>query len=149
MIVVAIVATLGAIAVPLYSQYIDRANVGTAIADTTSIQQAITMYQADNSFYPESLADVNMATLSDPWGTPYQYLNIQTAGGGGGHGGGHGGGGVGQFRKDRFLVPINTDYDLYSKGKNRQSVVALTASTSRDDIIRANNGGYIGLASDF
>ena len=75
-------------------------------------------------------------------------------GGPGGGGGGPGGGGppcgsIGHARKDRFLVPINSDFDLYSMGKDGQSVSPLTAQKSHDDIIRANDGGYYGLASNF
>jgi general secretion pathway protein G len=56
---------------------------------------------------------------------------------------------IGQLRKDRNLVPINTDFDLFSRGKDGQTNFPLTAQRSRDDIVRANNGGYIGLASDY
>ncbi len=48
-------------------------------------------------------------------------------------------------RRDRFLVPINTYYDLYSVGKDGASVAPLTAGPSKDDIVRANDGGFIGL----
>jgi general secretion pathway protein G len=34
-------------------------------------------------------------------------------------------------------------------GKDGASVSPLTAKASRDDIVRANNGGFIGLAEDF
>jgi general secretion pathway protein G len=71
------------------------------------------------------------------------------SGGGGPGGGGGGGGPAGQPRKDRFLVPINTDFDLYSMGRDGESVPALTAAKSRDDVVRAANGSYIGLASRF
>jgi general secretion pathway protein G len=47
------------------------------------------------------------------------------------------------------VVPINSDYDLYSMGKDGESVPPLTARASRDDVIRANDGAYIGLASEF
>jgi general secretion pathway protein G len=73
-------------------------------------------------------------------------------GGGGGNGGGGGGppcGGIGGARKDRFLVPINSDFDLYSMGKDGQSAGPLTAQKSHDDVIRANDGGFYGLASNF
>ncbi len=42
------------------------------------------------------------------------------------------------------MVPINSDYDLYSKGPDGASQGPLTAKASRDDIIRANNGRFIG-----
>ena len=56
---------------------------------------------------------------------------------------------MGQARKDHFLVPLNSDYDLYSKGPDGKSSPPLTAEASRDDIIRANDGAYFGLASDY
>jgi general secretion pathway protein G len=72
-------------------------------------------------------------------------------GGGGASGAGQGGGGSppAQPRKDRFLVPINSDFDLYSMGKDRESVAPLTAKQSHDDIVRANDGAFVGLASEF
>jgi general secretion pathway protein G len=53
------------------------------------------------------------------------------------------------MRKDRFLVPINTYYDLYSMGPDGQSQPPLTARVSRDDVIRANDGQYFGPAEAF
>jgi general secretion pathway protein G len=53
------------------------------------------------------------------------------------------------MRKDHLLAPVNADFDLYSMGKDGQSMVPFTAKASRDDIVRANNGGYVGLVSDY
>ena len=50
---------------------------------------------------------------------------------------------------DHQLHPINCDYDLYSVGKDGKSEAPLTAKVSQDDIIRANNGGYVGLVSNY
>ncbi|NOS79612.1 MAG: prepilin-type cleavage/methylation domain-containing protein, partial [Nitrospira sp.] len=58
-------------------------------------------------------------------------------------------GGVGGARKDRFLVPINSDFDIYSMGRDGQTVAPLTAPKSHDDIIRASDGGFYGLAAYF
>ena len=74
----------------------------------------------------------------DPWGNPYQYFKIEGQGGG-----------VGKMRKDHHMVPVNSDFDLYSKGKDGKSQTPFTAKASRDDIVRANNGRYIGLVSDY
>jgi general secretion pathway protein G len=72
-------------------------------------------------------------------------------GGGGGNGGGGGPpcGGVGGARKDRFLVPINSDFDVYSMGKNRDTVAPLNPPKSQDDVIRLSDGGFYGLARNF
>jgi general secretion pathway protein G len=53
------------------------------------------------------------------------------------------------MRKDRFLVPINSRFDLYSMGRDRASVPPLTAKVSQDDIIRADDGAFVGLAFQF
>ena len=138
LIVLAIVGTLIAIAASLYQDVRYKAQVIRAVADISTLQKEILIYGVSNDGrLPNTLADIGRGTLLDPWGTPYQYLNIATAQG------------QGQMRKDRFLVPINSDFDLYSNGRDGQSVSPLTAKVSQDDIIRANNGGYIGLASEY
>jgi len=137
MVSLAIVGLLAGIAIPAYTGYIQRARTETAISDINVISLALVGYNANNGRYPESLDEVGYNSYRDPWGNPYHYLNIQTARGRGG------------VRKDRFLVPINSDFDLYSMGKDGQSQGPLTARASRDDIIRANDGAYVGPADGF
>jgi len=57
--------------------------------------------------------------------------------------------GLGQKRKDKNLVPINSDYDLYSMGPDGKTTSALTAAISQDDIVRGRDGIFIGLAADY
>lgn len=135
-ITMAILGTLASIATGYYHEYIEKARVIRAIAEIKNIDTAIAAYMVDNDPLPASLADVGYVNFLDPWENPYQYYNIET-------------GGIGHARKDRFLVPINSDYDLYSMGKDGLSRGPLTAKASKDDIIRANDGGYIGLAKDY
>lgn len=75
--------------------------------------------------------------------------NSGSTGGGSSTGGGPPCGGVGGARKDRFLVPINSDFDMYSMGKNLDSVASLNPPKSQDDVIRASDGGFYGLARNF
>jgi general secretion pathway protein G len=158
MIAVAIVGTLASIAGVNYASYLDRARVANAVADIKNISIAIKGFQVDHDGLPPGLADVDYAGFLDPWGNAYVYVPLDcVAGAGGGHGGGHGGGGgagcggggIGAARKDRFLVPINSDFDLYSMGKDGLSVPPLTAPQSTDDVIRANNGSFIGQAKHY
>ena len=132
----AILAVLAAIVIPVYTQYKVKIDTAIAVTDIINIQVAIESYEQANDVYPSSLTDVNMNLLLDPWGIPYEYLNLD-------------GVPIGQMRKDQALVPINSDYDLYSKGPDGLSVKPLTAAASRDDIVRANNGSFIGLAEDY
>lgn len=52
-------------------------------------------------------------------------------------------------RKDRFLFPLNSDYDLFSVGPNGISLAALTDLKSLDDVIRADDGQFFGRAKDY
>ncbi|MCK5941819.1 MAG: prepilin-type N-terminal cleavage/methylation domain-containing protein [Planctomycetes bacterium] len=52
-------------------------------------------------------------------------------------------------RRDRYMFPLNTDYDLFSLGPDHRTAVSLGEAAGLDDVIRANNGGYYGLASDY
>jgi general secretion pathway protein G len=44
---------------------------------------------------------------------------------------------------------VNSDYDLYRSGKDGASQPPLSPQASRDDIVRAQNGAYMGLASEY
>lgn len=135
-IAVAVVAILAAIALGSFEEYWDRADVTDAKTGIFSLDVKINNYFTLHRAYPETLDDIGGAPL-DPWGNPYQYHNLQTAQG------------VGKARKDHNLVPINSDFDLYSMGKDGKSASPLTAKISQDDVIRANNGAFIGLAEDY
>jgi len=106
------------------------------MSDIEDFSSRISAIQSEGLAPPATLASLQLDQLIDPWGNPYQYVV-------------HGTAPPAQYRKDRFLVPLNSDYDLYSQGPDGQSVPPITASASRDDIIRANDGGFIGLASDY
>ncbi len=147
LIVMAIIGTLLAIALPMLQSALDKARTARAIGDIGALQTDIAAFEAGGNGLPEALANIGRGTLLDPWGNLYQYLNFHIEEGGGGKGkDGKGGAPPKGARKDRFLVPINSTYDLYSVGKDGKSVAALTATASKDDIIRANDGGFVGLA---
>jgi len=137
LITVAIILTISAMAVPSLTAAIDAAKVGRAVGDVGALETEVAEYQAFYNVLPNTLADIGRQTLLDPWGNPYQYYNHAAKKGNG------------MARKDRFLVPLNSDYDLYSMGKDGKSSAPITAAKSLDDVIRASNGGYVGLASQF
>jgi|ERR1039458_784954 general secretion pathway protein G len=136
-IAIAILLTIAAIAIPNYLAAVDRAKIARAVGDIRTIGNAVLGYELVNQQYPDTLDQVGYGANLDPWGQPYQYLNFADTNG------------KGKMRKDRFLVPINSYFDLYSMGKDGQSVPPLTASVSKDDVVWANDGSFIGLASDY
>jgi general secretion pathway protein G len=136
-IIVAIVSTLSAIGLPIYNNYRDNANIVQATADIRAIEHDIYIYEGYATKLPDDLSQVGKDVLLDPWGNPYQYYNAQT------------GKGRGHQRFDKLAKPLNTDFDLYSMGKDGMSKPNLDNKESLDDIVRALNGEYVGLASDF
>ena len=140
LVVVVIIAVLSAIAVPSYQSYMDDVRLSNVIKDMALISTHLERFRTDNAGkLPDTLAETPASHLEDPWGNPYQFLNIEDATGPG----------LGKVRKDKNLVPLNTDFDLYSMGKDGDSKTPLTAAASHDDIVRANNGAYVGLASEY
>lgn len=137
--VVGIVAILAAIAIPSYAASISKMRISRAIAELHMLDQEIFVYKTDKGSLPNSLSEIGQMQLNDPWGGPYQYLKIE---GSNIHG-------VGRLRRDRFLNPLDTDYDLYSMGPDGASKPNLNARESLDDVVRVSNGGFIGLATDF
>ena len=138
-ITLVIASLLVSIAVPAYDRYTSRAKTMRAIGDIAGISVEIAKFQLrNNNALPASLAELPIESPADPWGNEYRYFNIAAVGPG-----------VGDFRKDKNLNPLNTDFDLYSLGKDGASSSPLTAKDSRDDIVRANNGAYIGRGEDY
>ncbi|MFK7977945.1 MAG: hypothetical protein AB8C02_17575 [Halioglobus sp.] len=141
-LVLAILGIVVGVALPAYDGHRQKMERSAVLAEILEITNAIDSYFYDNLSYPETLEDVRMEDRVDTWGNPYQYLKIAGAAS-------PGKGGVGNVRKDKNLVPINTDYDLYSMGPDGRSVGPLTAKHSRDDLVRANNGAYLGVAEKY
>jgi len=124
--------------IPSARELINKVRANNVEMEIAEMQREIEDFTVLHRRYPDSLAEVYGRFPTDPWGNEYQYLKIN--------------GGppfaIGKARKNRSLVPVNSDYDLFSQGADKDSVPALTGASSRDDIIRANNGQYIGLASE-
>lgn len=139
MMVIAMLGILSGIGTMNYVGYIEKARIVKATTEMQMLEREIEAYQVANGSLPNTLADLGLKDLKDPWGNPYQFLNFDTIKGGG----------VGEKRKDRWNNPLNLDYDLYSMGPDGLSQTALTAAQSRDDIVRANSGEYFGPASDY
>lgn len=137
LLVVAVVGVLAAIAMPIYANYRERVNRSTAVQDIRILQMMIKDYANDAGSFPGSLAGIGNGGKLDPWGRAYRYVDLTTTSG------------RGQARKDHRLNPINSDFDLYSMGKDGVSRTQLTQRDSLDDIVRARDGAFVGLASDF
>lgn len=140
LLVIAVIGTLSAIAVPVYKNYIDDQRNSAAIYDIRGIEAYIVKFQAERGRPPDSLAEAGFQDKLDPWGHSYQYTRLA---------------GLSQAeqdakcRWDKYDKPLNYDFDLWSNGKDGETNPKLTHFRSYDDIIRANGGAYVGLASEY
>jgi general secretion pathway protein G len=141
LVTVAIIGTLSSIGVPLYTNYMDRMKNSTAVTEIREIELGIVKFQTERGRPPDTLAEAGIPTKLDPWGHPYEYLRLEFEGVDPKTIVGH--------RKDRSNNPLNADFDLYSMGKDGKTVAELASPRAYDDIVRANSGAYIGLASEY
>jgi general secretion pathway protein G len=138
MITLALLGVLAAVAYPAYNGYAERARTNRAIGDVSRISVEIYRWRTNtgSASFPATLAAAGIAVGDDPWGNPYTYLRIEGAS-------------IGDVRKDKNLTPVNSDFDFYSNGPDGATAKPFNAQDARDDIVRANNGAFIGLAEEY
>ena len=135
-IVVFIIGTLAAMGHLIYRDFHYKGQISQTVADISQISGRLYTYFSQNAAFPPTLVEIGENNRIDPWGNPYDYWPIT-------------GDKNQQVRKDRNLHPLSTDFDLYSRGRDGATSLPLTAKASQDDVIRANDGKYIGLASKY
>lgn len=140
LIVVTILGILLSIASPAYDNYKKEHDFARTRQNLLAIQTAIDRFYIINNRFPDSLEEIAMEDVTDAWGSAFRYTNVsnyqkKTS--------------EDKIRRDKKLKPVNSDYDLYSMGQDLQSKPSFTASVSLDDIVRCNNGRFIGYARDY
>ena len=131
-----IIGLLVGLAIPKLNEAVNQAKIARAIGDL----RAMVVELNSASGLPATLSGIGRADRLDPWGRGYVYFRFPPTSGRAPPQG---------ARKDRFLVPINSAFDLYSLGKDGSSVAPLGARPSQDDVVVANDGGFIGLAKRY
>ena len=141
-LVVTITSSLAALAIPNVQRLVEQARVTEAMSDIIIFASTARDHKLVNGKLPDSFDRFGFDDPPiDPWGNEYEYLLIE-----------------GQFeiyppgrkpRQDRFLRPVNRDFDIYSRGPDGETSDNLTDAYSLDDIIRANDGGFVGIAADY
>ena len=132
MVTVVMVFIIAIFATPWYGEYVKRARIAHAIGDIGEIHIKVQTFDLNNRRFPANLAELGLAGELDPWGNPYQFLNFD------------GVNGNGPKRKDHNMVPVNTNYDVYSMGPDGVTASPFTSIPGRDDIVMAGDGTYFG-----
>ena len=150
-VVMGVLAILTLMGMGVYSHFINKAKNTRAIAEIRLLEKEILEFWQTNDRLPDSLVELGHAVMLDPWKTPYQYINFDTTAGGEdirrvtqkkNNGKGKG---LGLDKSDA----LNEDFDLFSMGEDRMSAPDLDDGSSLDDIVRADDGRYTGLASEY
>lgn len=135
---VAVCAILAVLAAGQFGKFIDHSRSEAARADIAMMEVEVLRFRTTNGgALPDHLGQIGRSNYLDPWKRPYHYTRLQGAKG------------HGAARKDHKLNPLNTDFDLFSAGKNGVFKPQVSQKDSLDDIIRARDGAFIGSASDF
>jgi general secretion pathway protein G len=136
-ITIALLCVLGGMAIPALNGYANRARTNRAIADIGRVSIDVYRWRLNmGGQFPDTLGEAGIVMGNDPWGQPFTYANVATTP-------------QKDLRKDRNLNPVNSDFDLYSNGPDGETARTFSAKKARDDIVRANNGAFIGLAEDY
>ncbi len=136
MLVTLLLGVLASIAAASYQSYRDRVREHSAAEEIAAMSAQISRIPLERRTLPDTLDEAGFSGRLDPWGRPYVYYNVEANGRGG-------------ARKDKRLNPLNTDFDLYSLGKDGKTKPQISQKDSLDDLIRAGNGRYVGRADGY
>lgn len=147
-IVLLIVCVMVWIAFPAYQSYLTNMRIVQAKNEIEEMSRIIHEQEVRTGVLADGLDDVRDKVTGtsmgwdarrDPWGFPYEYKNLRN----------FSIKGKGNARQDKNLKPVNSDFDLYSVGPDGVTAPSLTHPKSRDDVVRARDGGFIGTAAEF
>jgi general secretion pathway protein G len=134
LVVAVILGVLVTLAVPGFAHLVQNVKNSVAVSEIRNLEKDIIAYILDKGIPPNSLNDIGRGTLKDPWGNLYQYANIKNGD---------------PPRINQFLDKLNEEFDLFSRGKDGLFQQNITDASSLDDIVRAGDGGWIGVAEKY
>jgi general secretion pathway protein G len=135
-VVMAILGVLATLAIAAYGAIKDKAREARCMTEIRELEKVINAMAIDKGGVYPSSAEVAQIAPTDPWGNSYVYVNVATDGG------------SVLRRKDGFDF-LNFDFDLYSKGANGQAPQDIGDPLSLDDIVRAGDGGFVGVVANY
>lgn len=140
LIAMTIVATLATLAFSGFAQFKELARIARCCEEIRSLEREIAAYATEKGDLPPNLAALSRLDLKDPWGNPYHYypaaLPVDPSN-------------AGPNNRIDASGTINTDFDLYSLGPTGAFTQSIVPDESQDDVIRGNDGGFVGQAKDY
>jgi type II secretory pathway pseudopilin PulG len=134
-IVIAIITALAAVVIPSYNTYINKTRNARAMSEIRTLATEISSYSLDhNGTNPpgDDLTPIGRNGFLDPWKRPYVYKTIPVLEDPSGSG-----------------ATLNKDFDIYSTGVDGASAPEGGDPLNKDDIVRSNDGAFVGLREAF
>jgi hypothetical protein len=120
--------------IPAYNNYVDKTRNARTMSEVRTLGTEISGYALDHGgLNPpgNNLTPIGRNNFLDPWKRPYVYLTTPA------------------LEDPSGTSLLNSDFDIYSKGIDGTGTPAGGNSGNRDDIVRSNNGAYVGLREAF
>jgi len=133
-IVIFIIAALAAMVIPSYNNYINKTKNSRATSEIRTLATEISAYSLDhNGTNPpgNDLTPIGRNNFLDPWKRPYVYFTTPT------------------LEDPLGSATLNKDFDIYSKGIDGAGLPEGGDPGNKDDIVRSNDGAFIGLREAF
>jgi len=128
LVVTAIIGILATLITPSYRYFVSKTQMTRSKAEIRALEKDIYAFALEKGSLPAQLTDIGRGTILDPWKRPYMYNPVPS----------------------RISVGLaNTDFDLYSMGQDGATAAAFSDPASLDDIVRAGDGSYVGIANDY
>jgi prepilin-type N-terminal cleavage/methylation domain-containing protein len=127
--VLGILTALTAMVIPTYNNYINKTKKARAMSEIRTLATEISAYSLDhNGSNPPAndLTPIGRNGFLDPWKRPYQYLTTPAL-------------------EDPYGLMLNKDFDIYSMGIDGAGTPADGDPGNKDDIVRSNDGAFVGL----
>ena len=132
LVVLTILLALSMLGLSTLTEFKTRARINRAAAEIRFLEREINAHALETGTLPGSLADLKIQSLRDPWGRPYEYHPYD----------------AGNMR-ERAGLELNNDYDLYSLGLDGLFNRSIAQPGGKDDVIRVNEGRWVGLAENY
>lgn len=129
-VVILIIAALAAMVIPSYNNYINKTKNARAMSEIRTLATEISAYSLDhNGTNPpgNDLTPIGRNGFLDPWKRPYEYITTPA------------------LEDPLGSTTLNRDFDIYSKGIDGAGTPAAGDPGNKDDIVRANDGAFVGL----
>ncbi len=137
LVVIAIIGIVAAIAVPSYQDFVRKGKEADAMGMVRSMEGDVEAFFAKHNYFPE-YDELYTSKPLDPWGKPMVYLPLD---GYPAH--------LTFARVDQSMTPLNSDYDIYSLGEDEVTNKVVTSENAADDLLRANNGSFVGRGKEY